>query len=153
MQNGAFVSTQFSARSNLCDIKLFSAICTIKRNHHKSLRESRTLFPCWCALRSTWRLWVNIVAPIPHSFSCPNLISQFTKELRIPRTNHFELISKVTIFKLSIRAIFPVETLSTFRLSFMHGDHSEPEALQRIQNALDMCKTDQTEIGLNKKNS
>uniref|UniRef100_A0A915C2F1 Uncharacterized protein n=1 Tax=Parascaris univalens TaxID=6257 RepID=A0A915C2F1_PARUN len=37
-------------------------------------------------------------------------------------------------------------------LSFMHGDHSEPEALQRIQNALDMCKTDQTEIGLNKKN-
>ncbi|VDM47069.1 unnamed protein product [Toxocara canis] len=38
-------------------------------------------------------------------------------------------------------------------LSFMHGDHSEPDALQRIQNALDMCKTDQTEIGLNKKNS
>nr|AXS78242.1 Potassium voltage-gated channel subfamily H member 1 [Anisakis simplex] len=37
-------------------------------------------------------------------------------------------------------------------LSFMHGDHSEPDALQRIQSALDMCKTDQTEIGLNKKN-
>lgn len=35
----------------------------------------------------------------------------------------------------------------------MYSDHSEREAVQKIQNALDSSRTDQTEIGLCKKNS
>ncbi|VDK27774.1 unnamed protein product, partial [Gongylonema pulchrum] len=38
-------------------------------------------------------------------------------------------------------------------LSFMHTDQSEPEAVKKIQNALDSCQNEQTEIGLCKKNS
>ncbi|EJD75040.1 hypothetical protein LOAG_17737 [Loa loa] len=37
-------------------------------------------------------------------------------------------------------------------LSFMHADYSGPEAVRKIQNALDMCQHEQTEIGLRKKN-
>ncbi|CAG9534253.1 unnamed protein product [Cercopithifilaria johnstoni] len=37
-------------------------------------------------------------------------------------------------------------------LSFMHSSDSRPEAVKKIQNALDMCKHEQTEIGLRRKN-
>ncbi|KAM3717132.1 Potassium voltage-gated channel protein eag [Dirofilaria immitis] len=37
-------------------------------------------------------------------------------------------------------------------LSFMHADYSGPEAVKKIQNALDLCQHEQTEIGLRKKN-
>ncbi|KAK0411630.1 hypothetical protein QR680_005757 [Steinernema hermaphroditum] len=37
-------------------------------------------------------------------------------------------------------------------LSFMHGEHSEPGALEKVQTALDNSRTDQAEIGLLKKN-
>ncbi|KAL3985490.1 Ion transport family protein [Acanthocheilonema viteae] len=37
-------------------------------------------------------------------------------------------------------------------LSFMRADYSGPEAVKKIQNALDMCQHEQTEIGLRKKN-
>lgn len=35
----------------------------------------------------------------------------------------------------------------------MHADNSGPEAVKKIQNALDTCQYEQTEIGLRKKNS
>ncbi|VDO20883.1 unnamed protein product [Brugia timori] len=37
-------------------------------------------------------------------------------------------------------------------LSFMHAEYSGPEAVKKIQNALDMCQHERTEIGLRKKN-
>uniref|UniRef100_A0A8R1TYY1 Uncharacterized protein n=1 Tax=Onchocerca volvulus TaxID=6282 RepID=A0A8R1TYY1_ONCVO len=37
-------------------------------------------------------------------------------------------------------------------LSFMHAEYSGPEAVKKIQNALDLCQYEQTEIGLRKKN-
>lgn len=38
-------------------------------------------------------------------------------------------------------------------LSFMYGDQTDPVSIQRIQFSLDNNRTEQTEIGLHKKNS